>query len=338
MSSFAWGLIGPGGIAQRFAEAVQHSAGMHLHSVWGRDAGRAGALAQRWAVAGKPAPQVAASLAALLADPAVQGVYIATPHAQHAEFAAAALRARKPVLCEKPLAPTLAQAQALVELSRQQGVFLMEALWSRFLPSWGQLRQWLAAGDIGAVRAVQSSFCFPTSFDPQHRQFNPALAGGALLDIGLYNLAATRWVLEPAPGQCPPARHISAQGVLAPTGVDMRVAGSLVFDGAVTSQFVCALDCAAPNTLHVLGERGSITLPFPFWGATGALLQRPGQPDLQVALPWAVNGFEYEAQAAVAAIGAGAIECAQMPHAETLALAGWLDELRRQVGVVYPFE
>jgi predicted dehydrogenase len=128
MNRFSWGLVGPGRIAHKFAEVVQRTPGMHLARVQGRDAARAEAFARRWAVDGRPAPQAGTDLAALLADPAIDAVYIATPHAQHIEAIEAALHAGKPVLCEKPLVATAAQAERVVALARERGVFLMDAL------------------------------------------------------------------------------------------------------------------------------------------------------------------------------------------------------------------
>ncbi|MEK8051258.1 Gfo/Idh/MocA family oxidoreductase [Ideonella sp. DXS22W] len=338
MSSFAWGLIGPGRIAHRFAEVVQQRPGMHLHAVQGRDAGRAQAFAAQWARAGRPVPQVAADVAALLADPAVDGVYIATPHAQHAQAIEACLQAGKAVLCEKPLVATLPQAQRVVALARERGVFLMEALWTRFLPAVAAARAWLDAGEIGAVQHVQSSFCFAAPYEPDSRIWNPALAGGALLDLGVYNLAMSRWALEPAPGRCPPLARLHVDGALAPTGVDRRVAGSLVFDGGAVAQFVCAVDGQGENALSIQGERGCIRLAEPFWGATQATLQRHGQPPVLLQRPHEINGFEGEIDEAVRCVRAGLPESPTMPLDETLALAGWMQEIRRRLGVRYPFD
>ncbi|MBT9597621.1 MAG: Gfo/Idh/MocA family oxidoreductase [Vitreoscilla sp.] len=337
-AEFAWGLIGPGGIAHRFAEAVHRLPGARLHAVLGRDAARAEAFAGTWSRDGVPPVRVASTLDALLDDPAVQAVYIATPHAQHGEFVRACLERGMPVLCEKPLVPTLAQAEPLVALARSGRVFLMEALWTRFLPLYAQVASWLQSGAIGEVRAIQSSFCFASDYDPANRLYNPALAGGALLDIGIYNLAMTRWVLETALGACPEPSSMRADGVLAPTGVDQRVAGTLVFPGGVVSHFVCAFDAVADNSLRVVGERGCIVVPSQFSAATDAVLQRPGEPDVRVHEPLRINGFEGEVEEAVRCVRTGLIESPHMPHAESLSLVRWMDELRGQLGVRYPFE
>lgn len=338
MTTFTWGLIGPGKIARRFAGAVAGIPGAELRAVLGRDATRAADFATNCTNVDGSHPGVAKGFDELLAGPQIDGIYIATPHAQHGEWVRRCLTAGKAVLCEKPLVPTLAQGQTLVNLARERNVFLMEAVWSRFLPIYAVVAQWLRDRAIGELRGIQSSFCFAAPFDPAGRLFNPALAGGALLDIGIYNLTVTRWVLQAALGACPEPLSIHATGVLAATGVDQRVTATLHFPGGLDSQFICGLDGSAENALTIFGERGVIKLPMRFWQATEALLQLAGEPDQHAHAPFRVNGFEYEIEEAQRCIRAGLIENPTMPHAETLATLGWMDEIRRQVGVHYPFE
>ena len=338
MTDFAWAIVGPGRIAHRFADAVHRLPATYVRSVLGRDAGHAAPFVADWSRPGKPTPQAALDLDALLRDPGVNAVYIATPHSAHAAFIRACLQAGKPVLCEKPLVPSLAMARELVALARERRVFLMEALWSRFLPVFAQVREWLGSGAIGQVQAIQSSFCFHAPYDPGSRLFSVELAGGSLLDIGIYNVAVTRWALESALGACPDAVRLQARGTLAPTGVDQRVAGSIDFPGGVVSQFVCAYDGTADNSMRIFGERGWISLGPRFWEATEATLARHDQPPETARAPFRINGFEGEIEETMRCVRAGDIESARMPHDETLAIIGWLDELRRQVGVRYPFE
>lgn len=326
-----WGLVGPGGIAQRFADALATRADTRLHAVVGRSPARAQAFAARWGA------RVHADLAALLADPQIDAVYIATPHSAHAEIAAACLHAGRPVLCEKPLAANAAQAEALVALARERRVFLMEALWTRYLPALHAAEAWLRAGRIGRVRALQSSFGFHLPFDPAHRAFAPALAGGALLDIGIYNLSLSQWVLALQGQHAPP--RMQAMGVLAPTGVEQRCAIQMQYADGTLSQFSCGFDAPHENSLHVCGERGRITLGPRCWEPVQATLQLDGAAPEVVAAPFAHNGFEYQIDAAMAAIRAGAAEEPRMPHAQTLEVQHQIDTLRQQLGTVrFPFE
>lgn len=336
---FAWAVIGPGRIAHRFAGALAGVPGAALAAVHARRREQAGAFAAQWRDAGRGEPVRATErLDELLSDPRIDAVYIATPHAHHAAFVRAALEAGKPVLCEKPLVPNEAQAQSLVALARERRVFLMEAVWTRYLPIYEPVGAWLREGAIGAVRAMQSSFCFHLPFDPAHRCYAPELAGGALLDIGIYNLTATRWLLAQALGACPEPEHWDARALIGPTGVDHRLHATLGFAGGVSSQFVCGFDGLADNALRIDGEHGHLTLHDGFWHSTRATLVRAGQPPVEVVRPHAVNGFEGEIAAAMAAIREGRIEEPRMPHDETLATLRWMDRLRERVGVRYPFE
>lgn len=338
MSDFAWALIGPGRIAHRFADAVHRLPGTYLRSVLGRDETRTVEFARHWTRAGKPPPRVEPTLAALLGDAAVDAVYVATPHVVHGEFIRRCIEAGKPVLCEKPLVPTLAVARELVGLSQDRGVFMMEALWTRFLPIYAQVGDWLRSGAIGRVSAIQSSFGFTIPYDAQSRLFSAALAGGCLLDIGVYNVAMTRWVLEAALGACPDPVSLHAEGVIAPSGVEQRASATIVFPGGVVSQFVCAFDSQVDNGLRIFADAGCISIPQRFWEATEAVLSRPGeQPQIERA-PFRINGFEEEIEETIRCVRAGSIESTRMPQAETLATVGCLDELRRQIGVRYPFE
>ncbi len=337
-ASFGWALVGPGRIARRFAEAVQALSGTHLAVVQGRDLPRAQGFAQDWARPGKPPVRATADLADALARPEVQAVYVATPHAFHGDAVRAALEAGKAVLCEKPLVASAAEARPLVELARTRGVFLMEAVWTRFLPVYAHVRQWLSDGAIGPLRGFQSSFCFAMPFDPGDRVFDPALAGGSLLDLGVYNLTMTQWVLAASWGRCPEPQQLQASGRLAPTGVDQRVWATLVFDGGVASQFTCGVDGMADNALRIFGERGQIVVPRTFWQATEAELWREGEPPQTVQAPFAINGFEGEIAETLRCVRAGRVESPHMPHADTLATLGWMDAIRARLGVTYPWE
>lgn len=337
-TDFSWALIGPGRIARRFAESVAALPNARLACVLGRDAERTAAFANQWSNPGNGTVRATTNWDDVLNDASVDGVYIATPHAMHHDAVQRCLAAGKPVLCEKPLVPNVAQAQNLVALAQSHNIFLMEALWTRFLPAYAQMADWLRSGAIGRVRAIQSSFCFAAIEDMSSRLYAPELAGGALLDIGIYNISVTRWVLQKAFGVCPELKDLQVHGVLAPTGVDRRLAASLAFDGDVVSQFVCGFDGQSDNALRVVGEHGWISAPHNFWQATEVVLQSRSEPLQRVPTPFAINGFEGEILEAMRCIRAGLIESPLMPHAETLATLGWMDTMRAQMGVRYPFE
>ncbi|KQW45497.1 MULTISPECIES: Gfo/Idh/MocA family protein [unclassified Roseateles] len=325
---FNWGVIGPGGIANRFAGALPAVPGARLAAVFARDAAKGEAYAAQWQRDGATA-RVTTTLADLLGDASIDAVYIATPHSNHGEYIRAALEAGKPVLCEKPLVTTRAEGQVLVDLAREKGVFLMEALWTRFLPAYDLAGRMLRDGAIGELRAMNSTFCFASVFDPLHRQWNPALAGGSLWDIGIYNLAVTRWVLQQMnDGVCPEPIAMDVQAKMAPTGVDAAVNVTLHFPGGVTSQFRCGFDAASVNAFEALGSKASLRFPMDFWGSEAVELVTRKEPAERMAAPYVINGFEGEIAEAQACIRAGLVESPRMPHAETLALLGWMDAIR----------
>ncbi len=333
-----WAIVGPGRIAHAFAKALSSLPNGQLTWVQGRDAARTQAFATQYSVPSQGAVQVTQDLATLLAQADVDAVYVATPHSAHAQAVAACLRAGKAVLCEKPLVPNHAQGAALVALARQHNSFLMEALWTRFLPIYVQVGAWLRDGTIGTLHGVQSSFCFATAYDANSRLFDPALAGGALLDLGVYNLSMTRWVLQQALGACPEPVDVQVQGRLAPTGVDQRVAGTLVFDAGLVAQFMCGFDSQSDNRLSIQGALGHIRVGPNFSRATQAVLTRHGHEPVALNAPLAVNGFEGEIAETIRCLRAGLIESPQMRHADSVATRGWMDKARAQLGVRYPFE
>jgi len=258
-------------------------------------------------------------------------VYIASPHNAHFAAAKILLEAGKPVLCEKPMTLNAHQARELISLSRSNGVFLMEALWTRFLPVYARVREWLDEGRIGRPQVVSSSFCFAAPRDLTSRLFNPALAGGGLLDLGVYPLALSQWVLGRQPDQ------VVATASLAATGVDEMLAVSMRYAGGAVAQFVCGFNAHCDNTLVIGGEKGFIRIPEYFLAAKHALLDCNGTL-ATIHQPLRGGGFEYQIEEAMRCVRAGAIESPLMPHADTLATMATMDEIRRQIGLRYPGE
>jgi predicted dehydrogenase len=328
--AFGWALVGPGNIARRFAGAVRGIDGVRLAAVVGRDADRAAAFAAQW---GDGATAASTDLDATLARPDVHAVYVCTPHPQHAAPVRAALDAGKPVLCEKPLTPSAAATRPLVELARERGVFLMEAVWTRFLPLHRRVQHLLSAGTIGDVRAMQSAFCIDRPFKPGDRRYTAALGGGTLLDIGIYNLTVSRMAL---PGV--PLRGFEVQATLGGESVDVQLAATLDFSAGRTSQFTCGYFGSGDNTFRILGTRGHLVIHGGFWEATAATLHRDGAPPERIDAPFRINGFEYEIEEAMRCIRAGLGESPLLPLAESLAVVELMDEMRARIGVRYPFE
>lgn len=325
-----WGVLGPGRIAQRFASCLPAVPGAQLVAVASRNAERGQAFAAAHGAPG--AVRVHTRYQALFDDPAVDAIYIASPHSHHAEQALDAVLAGKAVLCEKPLAVNEAQARAVFDAARERGVFVMEALWSRFLPVYTQVRAWLDAGEIGELRSVASQFGFAAPYDPADRLFNPALAGGALLDIGVYCLTLPQWLCGG------PLELAHAEATLGATGVDESVQAQLQSASGVTVRFEASLRRALPNGLRLEGTLGTIEVAAPFWESQLAVLQRTGQPPLRCAAPHDLNGFEYQVREVHRCLARGAHQSEVMPWADTLSVLRAMDHIRQTIGVCYPFE
>lgn len=267
-------------------------------------------------------------MAALLADDQVDGVYIATPHNSHAQYARQALLAGVPVLCEKPLTVTAAETKQLIEAAAQTNTLLMEAMWSKMLPLWQYVHQLLAGEVIGPVHQYSADMGFRMAYSAEHRLFNPALAGGILLDMGVYPLALFNWLHGSA------AQQIQSTAVLAPTGVDQQTLVNLRFSGGVLGQFSLTTRSIPHNEMWIYGERGHIRISSPFWQSESLTINIDGQANQQN-YPFEFNGFEYQIREAIRCTNAGLVESPCVPHRESLSIMQQLDEIRAQIGVRY---
>lgn len=322
MSEFKWGLIGPGRIAHRFAQALSAPETGRLYAVASSNAKRAEDFAAQY-----QAPVSYDNYPTLMTDPNVDAIYIATPHNFHFEQAAACLKAGKPVLCEKPLTVTAQQAKALIELSQTHQVFLMEALWSRFLPVYQQVKTWLNDGRIGQPKLVQSNFGFAIERNESDRLLNPDLAGGVLLDMGVYNLSMSQWVYGRKPEKA------VAQGFVGATGVDELMNVSLDFGGGQLAQFCCNFLCDTENSLTIYGSKGQIKVNAMFWDTGRAELKTTDGKIERFDQAYSASGFEYQIQEAKRCIEAGKLESDLITHRMTLETMELMDELLAQVGV-----
>jgi dihydrodiol dehydrogenase / D-xylose 1-dehydrogenase (NADP) len=325
-SSFRWGLIGPGKIAHTFAKAVEVIDDSQVYAVASRSGDRAKAFAQKYG-----ASKIFASYEAMIEDNDVDGVYIATPHPFHHDQAMLCLEAGKPVLCEKPLTVNAADTRHLIETANANSVFLMEALWTRYLPIYDQIRKWLDGNQIGDIKLLSSNFCFRAPDDPEHRTWNHELAGGALLDIGVYNIAVSQWVFGANPVS------FDACSILSETNVDALTAATLSYSGDRVSQFTCSFLVDGANDFTIFGTEGRIRIHPNFWGATEATLIKGAQQETKQK-PFQATGFEYEIEEATRCIRAGLLESPGMTHADTLANLELMDAIRTEAGLKYSFE
>jgi len=315
-----WGIVATGGIAEVMVGDLGRVTDCEVAAVSSRTAARAEEFAGRHGI-----PLAHGDYRLLVADPDVDVVYVATPHAQHHEVARAALLAGKHVLCEKPLTTTVAHTEELVALARGRGLFLMEAMWTRFNPLIRLLRDLVAAGTIGTVHSVRADFGFAHPYEPTHRLWNPALGGGSVLDLGIYPVAFAHMLLgEPT--------SVRAHGRLAPNGVDAEAAMLLGHDDGSHALLGSSLVSQPAIAASVIGAKGRVELPELFFRPSVMTVIADGESkEHRIELDGA--GYTYQLRAAAEAIRAGALECPEMPHDDTIAIARTLAAVRDQLGV-----
>ena len=323
---FKWAVLGPGRIAERFAGGLSAIDDAQLYAVASRDSKRAEAFATKFG-----ATKHYDSYDVLLADPEIDAVYVATPHRFHFEQAKQCLLAGKPVLCEKPLTVNAEQSQELIEIAQNQNVFLMEAMWTRYLPIYNVIREWIDQGAIGEVENCLSSFGFCVPRDLEDRLYNESLAGGVLLDMGVYNIAISQWVMGGNPTE------FRAAGRVGETNVDEQVAVTMKYGNYKTSQFTASIIAQQSNEFVIHGKKGFIRIHAMFWDCVKATLVN-ANGEVTETREFDATGFEYETREAMGCIREGKIESDTMPHADTLANMELMDSIRAEIGLRYSFE
>jgi predicted dehydrogenase len=319
-----WGILAPGKIANKFATDLQKIPDAELVAIGSRSQDRAAAFAARFKV-----PRVHGSYQDLVTDPDVDAIYVASPHTFHREHSLLCLEHGKAVLCEKPLAVNAAQAAEMVKVARHTDTFLMEAMWTRFLPVWVKVREWLAQGKIGDIRQLYADFCFRTGWDPKSRLLDPDLAGGGLLDVGIYTVALARNLYGTPPAAIDASAHIGGTGVDEQTGMLFKYP-----DGAL-ALLSCAVRTTTPMEARIMGTDGMIYVPPLFWQAKKAELRVAGQePEVFTA----DAGYHFEAMEVAQCLREGKKESDTMPLDESLETMGVLDQVRAKIGLRYPFE
>ncbi|MEB0137230.1 Gfo/Idh/MocA family oxidoreductase [Actimicrobium sp. CCC2.4] len=319
-----WGILGTGIIARQFAEALRHVPDAQLQAVASRTQDTALAFGRDFDV-----PTCHGNYAALAADPEVDVIYIATPHPLHADNARLCLQAGKPVLCEKPFTMHAEQARSVVALAREKELFLMEAMWSRFLPGIVEAKRLIDSGIIGRAQHVQADFGYYSGVGPEHRLLDPALGGGALLDLGIYPLSMAAYFLGPVAS----AHAIAEIGL---TGVDEQTAFTLRHAGGGLSSCFCSFRVTTPRELVISGPLGSVRIARPFSEARHITIDVTGAEERHLTMPLLGNGYAHEAIEVGRCLRAGLRESPVMPLDQTVALLDSLDQMRSQIGLRYP--
>lgn len=320
-----WGIAATGRIADRFVTGLRQLDAADVVAVASRSPARADEFGARHGIGRRHG-----AYEALAADPDIDVVYVASTHARHEPDTLLFVAAGKAVLCEKPFALNRTQAGRMVAAARDQGVFLMEAMWSRFLPAYVALRDLLAEARVGTPLMVESDFGFRRPVDPTHRLFAPALGGGALLDLGIYPAQLASLVLGP------PDR-VSAQAHLGETGVDEWVAAVLHHPGGGLAVVKAAIRVGLGCTARISGSQGWIGLPA-FMHAPDHLVVGGRGGVERVDAAFEGEGLRFQAAEVHRCLRAGLTESPVMPLDETLSLAGTLDAVRAEIGLAYPGE
>ncbi|MEU2118013.1 Gfo/Idh/MocA family oxidoreductase [Streptomyces sp. NPDC016459] len=322
-----WGILATGGMAAAFTEDLLREPGAQVAAVGSRSEAAARQFAQRYGI-----PQAYGSWHELAADPEVDVVYVATPHANHVAAATACLEAGKPVLCEKPFALSGHQARLLTELATEQGLFLMEAMWTYVHPLVRRVVELVADGAIGEIRALHAHFGGRVTVPPEHRLWDPATGGGALLDLGTYPVSFAHLLLG-AP------ESVAAHARLSPQGVDEQTGILLGHSGGAMAVLSCSLLADDERRAVVYGTAGRIEIPADFYNPSALVLHRDGhEPQTYTAPPQRGNGYGHQAREVMRCLRSGLTESPLVPLAGTLAVMDTLDAVRARIGVRYPGE
>jgi predicted dehydrogenase len=325
-----WGVVATGTIARVVTPQLARLEDARLHAVSSRSRERAESFAAEFGFARAFGDDGVPGYQQLVEDDEVDVVYVTTPHGQHFEVTRAALEAGKHVLVEKSFTVTAREAEALIDLSRDRGVFLMEAVWTRFLPAFQRALDVIAAGEIGEVRWLQADLGFVATRDPRSRFWAPADGGGALLDLTVYPLT---WAL----GALGFPATVVAVGTLTRDGVDAQNALTLGYAGGAQAQLLSTLVSVATRTATIAGDAGTLRVGTPLTRPTVLRVQR-GDEEREERFEERAPRFAYQLREVTRCVQQGRAESPTMPLADTLATMRLFDEARRQLGVVYPHD
>ncbi|WP_139993307.1 Gfo/Idh/MocA family protein [Paenibacillus paridis] len=324
LQTIKWGILGPGWISSKFAADLAYAEGAELVAVGGRNLEKAESFAKRFNI-----PRAYGSVEELAQDAEIDIVYVGTLHPIHKENVLALLRAGKAVICEKPFTMNAAEAKEIIDVAREKQVFLMEAMWTRFLPPILKVKEWLAADKIGEVRLVKADFGFDIGWAPESRLLDPALGGGALLDAGIYPVSFASLIYGTAPAK------IMSSARLGQTGVDEQFSLLFEYEGGRTAALNGAVQLGMVSDAYIYGTKGYIHVPNFLFGKSATLHAKDAEPESFVDDRKA-EGYAFEAEEAMKALREGRLESSAIPLDETLAIMNTLDTIRKQWGLRYP--
>ena len=326
VAPFRWGILGAGGIAEQFTRDVLRLEDHRVVAVGSRTQVKADAFADKFAIGHRHD-----SYQKLVNDPDVDGVYVATHHPMHMRDTLMALNAGKPVLCEKPFAVNAIEAQAMVAAAISNNVALLEAMWTRFLPHIAQVREILNSGVIGQIVNVEADHGQYLIDHENPRLTEPALAGGALLDLGIYPVSFAHMVLG-APSQ------ITATGVLTEKGVDSQTSAILDYENGAQAVLTTTLITSTPCRATIAGTLGRIEIDRTFYNPASMRLVIQDGTTTEYPNTYKGHGLREQAAELERMVRNAEIESPLLTHKMSIEIMQSLDEIRNQIGLRYPFE
>ena len=326
-SKIRWGILGCGRIARKFAADLRLVADAELTAIASRNKETLELFAKDF-----PCRHLHNSYESLAANNEVDVIYVATPHSHHYEHTILCLNHDKAVLCEKAFAINTRQAKEMIKIAKERKVFLMEALWTKFLPHYKKLQELLEQKALGDIKSVLVNFGFKTTDQSPKRLFDPLLGGGTLLDIGVYNVFMAMSVLgEPD--------AIEATMTPSPTGVDEQIAVLFKYNSGAMAQLFSSFVTNLPIQAEINGTEGNITLTTRFYEPSATIQlyrQMPGEEEIIAVQKEAGFGYQYEARHVNECLKNGLTESPVMTHADTLLLMEMLDRIRNKARIEYP--
>jgi len=327
MKTIKWGILGAGRIAGKFASDLRLVKDAELVAIGSRSQASADEFAAKF-----PVKYRHSSYEALAKNQEVDVIYIATPHVLHYENTLLCLRHNKAVLCEKPFAMNARQAKEMIALAREKKLFMMEALWTKFIPHFVKTKEMIGQGDLGEIRAVLANFGFKPTDPVPARLFDPALGGGTLMDIGIYNVFVALSILGKPD-------VIDAVMTPAATGVDEQCAVLFRYKNGAMAQLFSTFASNLATEVDICGTKGRIRLGTRFYDSSSTLEYYPERVDSRQIIPVEKEegfGYRYEARHVNQCLLNGLTESNVIPLADTLQLIEVLDEIRKKAGIHYP--
>ena len=325
MSNFSWGILGPGGIAQAFAKDLTFIEGHTIGAVGSRSLANAQHFANTFG------GTAYGSYEELVADSSIDAIYVATPHPAHHDNVILALNAGKPVLCEKPFAVNAQQAQAMVDAAAKNKLALMEAMWARFLPHYAKVREIVASGVLGPILSIHADHGQRLADQGIARLVDPQLAGGALLDLGIYPISFAHMILgNPT--------SITSKAVMTDRGVDAQTSMIFSYDNGAQAVLTTTMIEQTPCRALVAGLHGWLEIDRTFYNPASMRVILNDGSVTEYSSAYVGHGLREQAESFKQIVQSGAVESKVLTWKDTVDIMKSMDTVRSQIGLKYPFE